>query len=102
MARQHAQPRPTWADVKAKLTSLDRLALINLIKDLYTTDKGNQMFLHARFGLSQDVLKPYLKKRWTAGCGRMYCGTRILPSQRRNRPSPVIGRLLVNPQASLS
>lgn len=66
MARQHAQPRPTWAAVKAKLTSLDRLALIDLVKDLYAADRGNQVFLHARFGLSEDVLKPYKETldRW--------------------------------------
>ena len=66
MARQHAQPRPTWAAVKAELTSLDRLALFDLVKDLYAADRGNQVFLHARFGLSEDVLKPYKETldRW--------------------------------------
>lgn len=66
MARQHAQSQPTWTDVKAKLASLDRSALIGLIQDLYTADKDNQVFLHARFGLGQDVLKPYKEAldRW--------------------------------------
>jgi hypothetical protein len=66
MARQHAQSQPTWAAVKAKLASLDRLALIGLIQDLYAADRGNQVFLHARFGLGEDVLKPYKEAldRW--------------------------------------
>ena len=66
MARQHAQSQPTWADVKARLASLDRSALIGLIQDLYAADRDNQVFLHARFGLGQDVLKPYKEAldRW--------------------------------------
>lgn len=35
------------------------MALISLIQDLYAADRDNQVFLHARFGLSEDVLKPY-------------------------------------------
>jgi hypothetical protein len=66
MARQHAQSQPTWAAIKAKLASLDRLALIGLIQDLYAADRDNQVFLHARFGLGEDVLKPYKEAldRW--------------------------------------
>ena len=66
MARQHPSSQPTWASVKAKLASLDRLALIGLIQDLYAADRANQLFLHARFGLSEDVLKPYKEAldRW--------------------------------------
>jgi hypothetical protein len=66
MARQHPSSKPTWAAVKAKLASLDRLALIGLIQDLYSAERGNQVFLHARFGLSEDVLKPYKEalQRW--------------------------------------
>ena len=66
MARQHVQSQPTWAAVKAKLASFDRLALIGLIQDLYTADRGNQVFLHARFGLGEDVLKSYKEAldRW--------------------------------------
>lgn len=50
---------PTWSDVKAKLADLDRAALIGLVQDLYAAGKDNQAFLHARFGLRADVLKPY-------------------------------------------
>jgi hypothetical protein len=58
--------QPTWATVKGKLASLDRLALIGLIQDLYAADRNNQLFLHSRFGLSEDVLKPYKEAldRW--------------------------------------
>ena len=51
--------RPTWSDVKAKLVGFDRAGLIGLIQDLYAASKDNQAFLHARFSLSGDVLKPY-------------------------------------------
>lgn len=66
MAQKHVRSQPTWAAVKAKLASLDRLALIGLIQHLYAADKDNQVFLHARFGLSEDVLKPYKEAldRW--------------------------------------
>jgi hypothetical protein len=45
---------------------LDRRGLIGLIQDLYTADKDNQTFLHARLGLGQDALKPYKEAldRW--------------------------------------
>ena len=40
--------------------------MLALIQDLYTAHKDNQMFLHARFGLGEDVLQPYKKTldRW--------------------------------------
>ncbi|NMG17054.1 hypothetical protein GPA24_16240 [Aromatoleum bremense] len=46
-------------DVKAKLADFDRVGLIGLIQDLYAANKDNQAFLHARFALGDDVLKPY-------------------------------------------
>lgn len=51
--------RPTWSDVKGKLADLDRQGLIGLVQDLYAASKDNQAFLHARFALGDDVLKPY-------------------------------------------
>ena len=56
----------TWNDVKAKLGNFDRAGLVGLVQDLYTTSKDNQNFLHARFGLGYDVLKPYktIIERW--------------------------------------
>jgi hypothetical protein len=56
----------TWSDVKAKLGDFDYAGLLGLVQDLYTTSKDNQNFLHARFGLGYDVLKPYktIIERW--------------------------------------
>ncbi|MDZ7867122.1 hypothetical protein [Acidovorax sp.] len=50
---------PSWSDVKNKLADFDRPGLIGLVQDLYAASKDNQAFLHARFGLGDDVLKPY-------------------------------------------
>jgi hypothetical protein len=50
---------PTWSDVKAKLADFDRASLLGLVQNLYAASKDNQTFLHARFGLGDDVLKPY-------------------------------------------
>ncbi len=49
---------PTWADVKVRLGDFDRGALLALIHNLYTAHKNNQLFLHARFGLTNNVLEP--------------------------------------------
>jgi hypothetical protein len=40
--------------------------LLGLVHDLYATNKDNQAFLHARFGLGADVLKTYKEtvERW--------------------------------------
>ncbi len=51
--------KPTWTDLKRVLNELDRNGLLGLIQDLYAAGKDNQAFLHARFGLGDDVLKPY-------------------------------------------
>ena len=51
--------KPTWFDVKGKLADFDRQSLIGLVQDLYAASKENQAFLHARFALGGDVLKPY-------------------------------------------
>jgi hypothetical protein len=56
----------TWSDVKAKLGNFDRVGLLGLVQDLYTASKDNRNFLHTRFGLGCDVLKPYktIIDRW--------------------------------------
>ena len=59
MANRKPTSQPTWTDVKAKLADFDRAALLGLIQSLYAAHKDNQMFLHTRFGLGEDVLKPY-------------------------------------------
>jgi len=57
---------PSWSDVKIKLADFDRAGLISVVQDLYAASKDNQTFLHARFGLGGDVLKPYkaIIDRW--------------------------------------
>jgi hypothetical protein len=66
MTRWHPRSQPTWTDVEAKLASLDRIGLVALIQDLYAAHKDDQTFLHTRFGLGEDVLKPYKETvdRW--------------------------------------
>jgi hypothetical protein len=66
MAKRKQKSQPTWTDVKAKLADFDRAALLGLIQSLYAAHKDNQMFLHTRFGLAEDVLEPYKKAidRW--------------------------------------
>jgi hypothetical protein len=66
MNQRQSKSQPRWADVKSKLTSLDRIALLDLIQDLYNAHKDNQTFVHARFGLGQDPLEPYKETldRW--------------------------------------
>lgn len=66
MTRRPSRSQTRWTDVKAKLTSLDRIRLIGLVQDLYALHKDNQTFLHTRFGLGEDILKPYKETvgRW--------------------------------------
>ena len=53
--------KATWSDVKTAISSFERPALLALIADLYTFSPENRDFLHARFSLGGDVLKPYKK-----------------------------------------
>lgn len=66
MARTHPKSQPTWTDLKAPLARFDRQGLLDLIHDLYAAHKDNRTFLHARFGLGEDTLKPYKETidRW--------------------------------------
>jgi hypothetical protein len=66
MNQRQSKSQPRWTAVKAKLTSFDRPALLGLIQDLYGAHKDNQTFLHARFGLGEDMLRPYKEMidRW--------------------------------------
>src|SRR6201987_5286927 len=66
MDKRKPKSHPTWTDVKAKLADFDRVALLGLIQSPYAAHKENQTFLHARFGLTEDVLQPYKKTidRW--------------------------------------
>ena len=49
----------SWSAVKTKLVDFDRAGLIGLVQQLYVASKDNQAFLHARFELGDDLLKPY-------------------------------------------
>jgi len=53
--------KPSWSDVKAAIADFERPALIGLISDLYAYNTSNKNFLHARFSLGSDALKPYKK-----------------------------------------
>jgi len=53
--------KPTWSDVKAAIANYERPALIGIISDLYAYSTPNKNFLHARFSLGSDALKPYKK-----------------------------------------
>ncbi|MGH9565240.1 MAG: hypothetical protein ACRD4I_04610 [Candidatus Angelobacter sp.] len=66
MNQRQSKSQPRWTDVKAKLASFDRAGLLRLIQDLYAAHKDNQTFLHARFGLGEDMLRPYKEAmdRW--------------------------------------
>lgn len=66
MGKRPAKSKPTWADVKTNLASFDRAALLGVLQDLYAADEGNRAFLHARFGLGEDLLQAYKKTvdRW--------------------------------------
>ena len=66
MTKRPPRSQPRWTDIKAKLASLDRMGLIGLVQDLYRLHKDNQTFLHTRFGLGEDALKPYKETpdRW--------------------------------------
>ena len=66
MIRRQSKSQPAWTDVKAKLASVDRTGLLGLVRDLYTAHQDNQIFLHARLGLCEDVLEPYKQTidRW--------------------------------------
>lgn len=66
MARRKSRLQPTWTDIKAKLADFDRARLLDLVRDLYAVRDDNRTFLHARFGLGEDVLEPYKRTidRW--------------------------------------
>jgi len=53
--------KPSWSDIKSKLSDFDRVGLLGLVHDLYAASKDNQTFLHARFGLGDDVCNGQLK-----------------------------------------
>lgn len=66
MGRKATKPTASWTDVKACLSELDRVGLLGLVHDLYSSSRENQAFLHARFNVGDDVLEPYkaIIDRW--------------------------------------
>src|ERR1700753_3509844 len=58
-AKRKPRSQPAWTDIKAKLAGFDRRGLVGLIQDLYAAHKENRTFLHARFGVGSDALRPY-------------------------------------------
>src|SRR5437016_725969 len=101
MAKQRSKLQPTWTDVKAKLEGFDRVGLLRLIQDLYAAHKDNQAFLHARFGLGENVLD-HTRKRLIAGFGPTCSKNKTHLSPRPSKPSPITGRPLANPRGCSS
>ena len=65
-AKRKPRSQPAWTDIKARLAGFDRRGLMGLIQDLYAAHKENRSFLHARFGVGSDALRPYKETldRW--------------------------------------
>ena len=65
-AKRKPRSQPAWTDIKARLAGFDRRGLMGLIQDLYAAHKENRTFLHARFGVGSDALRPYKETldRW--------------------------------------
>lgn len=61
-AIKKVKTKPSWAEVKVKLASFDQAALIQLVADLYSAEKVNQSFLHARLSIGGDPLEIYKKR----------------------------------------
>ena len=70
---------PTWSDVRDALLQFDRAGFLGLVQDLYTANKDNQAFLHARLGLGHDQLQPF-----KASISNWIC-----PDLTKNRPISV-------------
>jgi len=64
--KRKPRSQPAWTDIKARLAGFDRRGLMGLIQDLYAAHKENRTFLHARFGVGSDALRPYkeMLDRW--------------------------------------
>lgn len=50
---------PTWSDLKKVISDLEHNESLQLVRDLYQLSKTNKEFLHARFLIGDDPLKPY-------------------------------------------
>ncbi len=61
-AKKKPKTRPSWSDVKTKLSEFDRAGLLALVQDLYALNQTNRSFLHARFSLGANALDAYKKR----------------------------------------
>ena len=64
--KKSTEKSATWSNLRCSLNDLDRPALIDLIRDIYTVSVDNQAFLHARFFQGEEGLEFYraLINRW--------------------------------------
>jgi len=53
--------KPSWSNIKKAIAGYDRAALVGLISDLYAGNSQNKSFLHARFSIGEEALKPFKK-----------------------------------------
>jgi hypothetical protein len=60
-ATKPPKKKPSWSDVKSAIADFERSSLVGLISDLYAYSTPNKNFLHARFSLGSDALRPYKK-----------------------------------------
>ena len=64
--KKSTEKSATWSNLRCSLNDLDRPALLDLIRDLYTVSVDNQAFLHARFFQGEEGLVHYraMIERW--------------------------------------
>jgi hypothetical protein len=60
MARQKKSD-PSWTNVKKAIEAHGPDEAIKLVGDLYRFSKANQDFIHTRYSIGSDTLKPYKK-----------------------------------------
>jgi hypothetical protein len=87
--KKGGKPKPSWIDVKRKISSFDRAGLIQLVSDLYAMNRENKAFLHARFRLGTAQLDGY-KQRIRAAVAPDITGRRI------KDPSPSSARKVIS------
>jgi len=61
ISEKQTKQNGTWSDVKKVISNFGHEELVNLITDLYHLSSDNKNFLHTRFSLGEDPLRPYKK-----------------------------------------
>jgi hypothetical protein len=51
--------KPTWKDVKSILVDKDKLELLKLVADLYSSSTDNKSFINSRYLIGGKTLEPY-------------------------------------------